>query len=384
MLVIIDADPIVYRCGFASETTKWHIVYEDLQGNVEEILFEPTEKDTAGALMREWLDFNEGKITVLDKSRHVVPDPISYALRATKVQIESIMEECEEHYKEPGKMVMYISGAGGSYRDKIATVRPYKGNRDPLHKPYHYNAIREYLREHYGSYVTRGIEADDAVSIFAHQLISRGGESWVVATIDKDLDQIPGRHYNYMNKVHYAITETDAERWFAFQCLAGDITDNVGGAWKCGPRRAEAILESLPASAFIRGHVRGNRDDASSGSADTATAEGTSADSDAGKASSGESNIVGRSGQTLHDAGRRIPQCDYTRDRRISPAWWPAVIREYADSQRRPACPYAQSNPEAVAIEMAQLVKLQEYPGQLWRPDGDMVVPGFGDDFDSE
>jgi hypothetical protein len=368
MIVIVDADPIVYRCGFASETTNWHIVYEDAIGNVEEILFEPTEKDTAGALMREWLDFNEGKITVLDKSRHIVPDPVSYALRATKVQIESIMEECEKQYKEPGKMVMYISGSGGSYRDKIAAVRPYKGNRDPTHKPYHYNAIREYLREHYGSYVTRGIEADDAVSIFAHQLMSRGGESWVVATIDKDLDQIPGRHYNYMNKVHYAITDTAAERWFAFQCLAGDITDNVLGAWKCGPRRAESLLAGLRES-LLAGLLR-----------DTDYASGTGAISAANSGDGADSESSAAGGVGHANDGGTVQEHSI---RRRSPIWWPIVLREYADSQRRPACPYAQNNPEAVAIEMAQLVKLQEYPGQLWHPHGDLVVPGFGEeDFD--
>ena len=323
MIVVIDADPIVYRCGFAAEHTSWHLVYETPNCEVEEIEFSGTDEQSAGEQMRAWLALNP-HVVVLDKSRVVTPDPVSYALRATNVQIDSIMAECEQRYKEPGRMVMYISGAGGSYRDKIATVRPYKGNRDPSHKPVHYHAIRDHLRTRYNSYITSGIEADDAVSIFAHQLLSTGGESFVVATIDKDLDQIPGNHYNYMTKTFYAITQDEAERWFIYQLLAGDITDNIVGIWKCGEKQATAILGNL--------RIGERRRDAKAG-------EGA-----------------------------------------VSPHWWPAVLAAYRDSQSRPNCPYASRDPEAIAIEMAQLVKLQEYPGQLWHPYGDLVVPGFGEE----
>lgn len=460
MIVLIDADPIVYRCGFAAEQTSWHLVYETFTGEVDEIEFSPTEDSSAGEQMRAWLAFNEGKITVLDKSRVIRPDPVSYALRATKVQIESIISECEAKFG-PCKMLMWIS-AGKCYRDKIATVRPYKGNRDPTHKPYHYSAIRDYLCTQYSSFVARGIEADDAVSIYAHNLRATGGDSYVVATIDKDLDQIPGNHYNYMNKTFYAITEQESERWFVYQLLAGDITDNIVGVWKCGDKQATAILAGIPESAFnhapvrgkhrhvpLRGHSAGHAgtgagrgndsdsaatdagavrgDDGDIGSAGVDSAErgnrGAGSDeqqsepapmglsvrhgqpsesdrasggSDRPGSDSGSSGASGCSGapsksvakqwdaQHAHMAGRdnEAVRAEPTHQRpyATSPAWWPTVLRAYAASQRKSACPYAESDPEAVAIEMAQLVKLQEYPGQLWHPHGDLVVPGFGEE----
>lgn len=411
MLVLIDADPIVYRCGFASERTSWHLIYETATGEVDEIEFTPDEEHTAGDYMADWLAFNEGKVTVLDKSRIAKPDPVSYALRATNVQIESIIAECEDRFKQPSKMLMWISGKGGSFRDRIATVRPYKGNRDPSHKPVHYDSIREHLRVKYNSYMTSGIEADDAVSIYARKHYETGGGPLVICTIDKDLDQIPGNHYNYMSKVFYAITETEAERWFAYQCLAGDTTDNILGVWKCGDKQTNSILSRFSPADFGRtvatgGGTHGRRT-AESRSENTsplqsAVCEHGAANGPAGnaadavRAESGATGAIEQSGehspveQSSAAAGATTQSglvYDIPSDRsmgrvsRRSPyKWWPAVIAAYRDSQAKPNCPYAKNNPEAIAIEMAQLVKLQEYPGQLWHPHGDLVVPGFGEE----
>ena len=112
MIVLIDADPIVYRCGFAAEKTNWHIIYSTAESDADEIEFESDDNGTAGDYMKEWMKFNDGKVTILDKSRVVEPDPVSYALRAVKVQIESIIESCEEHYGEPAKMLISVAPAG--------------------------------------------------------------------------------------------------------------------------------------------------------------------------------------------------------------------------------------------------------------------------------
>ena len=63
-----------------------------------------------------------------------------------------------------------------------------------------------------------------------------------MATIDKDLDQIPGWHYDYMKKVHYAVSPEEANDWFWRQVLSGDPTDNIGGACGVGPQSADAYI----------------------------------------------------------------------------------------------------------------------------------------------
>jgi len=331
--------------------------------------------------MKEWTKFNEGKVTILDKSRKIIPDPLSYALRAVKVQVESIMEECEVHHKESGKMLMYLSGRGGSFRDKIAKVRPYKGNRDPTHKPYHYDAIRDYLRAQYGSLMTSGIEADDAVSIFAHNHYERGTpERLVIATIDKDLDQIPGHHYNYMHKVHYAITPAEAERFFVYQILAGDPTDNVIGVWRCGETAANKIASQF---SYHRRILSDAELAAGSNLLHSGAAKPEQHVSTANRADVATAEQLAQSEFRPDDAESANTQPSYGNTNVRAPSWWPTVIAEYAASRRKAGCPYAQDNPETIAVEMAQLLKLQEYPGMLWHPYGNLVVEGFGqEDFD--
>src|SRR5690606_5655312 len=66
---------------------------------------------------------------------------------------------------------------------------------------------------------------------------------YVVCTIDKDLDQIPGHHYDYKKHVHYEVPDEEAERWFWVQALSGDATDNIPGCYRMGTKTAERIID---------------------------------------------------------------------------------------------------------------------------------------------
>ena len=59
---------------------------------------------------------------------------------------------------------------------------------------------------------------------------------------DKDLDQIPGWHYNWYHDKMYHVEPHQANRFLACQCLAGDMTDNIPGVKGIGPKKAELIL----------------------------------------------------------------------------------------------------------------------------------------------
>jgi hypothetical protein len=63
-----------------------------------------------------------------------------------------------------------------------------------------------------------------------------------LATIDKDLDQVPGPHYGYKEHVFYDVTADEAEDAFWRQVLSGDITDNIQGLVKVGPKTAADIV----------------------------------------------------------------------------------------------------------------------------------------------
>lgn len=315
-LVLIDADPVVYRCGFSAETPFYDLVAEHKEtGEVAHLHFEPMDKKSAGDRMNVWID-NHADWQIVDKVRGANPQPLDFALNAVREQMESIAQACDSWLNTRCDSQLYLSGPG-NFRDKLATIRPYKGNRDTAHKPVHYQAIRDYLVHEWKARVIRGREADDEVSIIARQM-AKDRAPFVIATIDKDLDQIPGRHYNYMKKVRYVVDADEAMAWFYVQCLAGDPTDNIAGAYKCGQVRASSIV-----NAVLANH------------------------------------------ELMQD------------DSALEEALWEAVVLEYDLSMARPGCPYADKDAEAVALENARLVKMQEYEGQLWSPPGvpDELLP---------
>lgn len=247
MLLLVDGDPIVYAAGFAAEKQTYEVVAEDAEGRLHEARFVPIPdpKDvrksvSAGAQLKEWAD---GK-TVLQKERVPVPESKAHALHLVKQQLTGIVSAVKKKYKVDDVQLQVFLTGPGNFREKIATVRKYKGNRDPAHKPYWYQEIRNYLTGTWGARVVEGHEADDEVSLRARAAL-RAKEKYVVASIDKDLDQIPGRHYDYKRKQFYTISEEEAERFFWQQVLSGDGTDNIPGCYMVAATTADQILAKL-------------------------------------------------------------------------------------------------------------------------------------------
>jgi hypothetical protein len=123
-----------------------------------------------------------------------------------------------------------------NFRYQVAVTHPYKGNRRDLKKPKHYEALRGHL-ERLGAVVTDGEEADDAVGIE-----SAKGNYWLVH-VDKDLDQLPGWHYNPVKKEEYYVDEFQGLYNFYKQILTGDRIDAIVGLKGIGPVKAAKILE---------------------------------------------------------------------------------------------------------------------------------------------
>jgi hypothetical protein len=234
--VLIDSDSIVYRAGFAGEVTSLQIAYEDKEGVLRTCGFLPDPK--LGSARKQLDKFiADTDSTVLDEQKRVDAEPIENVLHSVKHMIQDILNETKCGYYK-----VFLTGKD-NYRDKIATIRPYKGNRDKLARPVHYGAIRDYLVRYWAAEVVEGEEADDRISILAR--LSENSTS-VVASIDKDLDQIPGKHYDFVKRVHYSVTDEDAALAFYRQCLSGDAVDNIPGCFRMGYAKAERLLEATP------------------------------------------------------------------------------------------------------------------------------------------
>lgn len=222
MNILIDGDILTYRAACAVQTATY--TYKDA---IREISFHGLTKKE---ILAQYPDLPES-----DLKKAYSAEPVSHALQICKTMAYNIIEEIEETYEIDNVKIYLTSDDKSNFRYKVAKTKPYKGNRkDP--KPIHYEAVREYLIKKFNAEVVYGMEADDRIGIEATKAES------VIVSIDKDLDMIPGWHYNFVKKEMYSISEKTAYYNFYKQLLVGDPTDNIPGLKGIGPKKAAKIL----------------------------------------------------------------------------------------------------------------------------------------------
>lgn len=224
--VIIDADGIVYRVGFALEDA--------------------------------------------DSPRLVE--------RTVDTTIKNYIDSLTRVFGVQGLPTLVVSGLGehNNFRFDVATTLPYKGNRKQP-KPKYYNYIREYLISKANTIVTEGIEADDLIADMAEE----NPEKTVIVSIDKDLRQVPGWHFEpdgefelvldkerdelvsylspkrpiyYVGRSSPGILQLEkspgnktgifgtGDRWIYAQMMLGDTIDNIPGLKGYGPVKVYNLL----------------------------------------------------------------------------------------------------------------------------------------------
>lgn len=141
-------------------------------------------------------------------------------------------------FPSPNDYIVYLTGKG-NFRHDIAKSHEYKGNRKDAPKPLHLGTVRQYLIDKHRAIVSEGEEADDLIAIAA----TKYGKNTVVASIDKDMLQIPCRHFNFSKGLWSDIDEWSGLKFFYKQILMGDTADNIVGLYKVGPVKAEKMLE---------------------------------------------------------------------------------------------------------------------------------------------
>lgn len=218
MNFLIDADSAIYKAGCANETRKYLVLQDDFV--VEEFQYKEDAKKFVG----------DDELLTIEFTKEA--GPISHALANIKNIMEGItkQERCSSYE-------VFISGKDNFRYD----IDPnYKGNRDKSSKPIQEKEIRNYLKKAWGAKEVDFCEVDDAVSYMTMQ----NPISNVIVTIDKDLDNTPGWHYNYDKDDYYYITDEEADLNFYRQLLSGDPTDNIKGCKGIGKVKAHDILEN--------------------------------------------------------------------------------------------------------------------------------------------
>lgn len=151
---------------------------------------------------------------------------------------------------EATEFIVWLSdSAENNFRYKI--YPEYKANRNNTPRPRHLQELKEHLITRWGTRIALGQEADDALGIEQIKgimsLPSFGICKSIICSIDKDLQQIPGNHYNFVKKEHTFVTQEAGLKNFYKQILTGDTADNIKGAKGIGPVKAEKILGSIRA-----------------------------------------------------------------------------------------------------------------------------------------
>lgn len=182
--------------------------------------------------------YEQGSITmnhplkVTDENGYIVKIP------ASKRKIENLVQtKIDEIIKatEASSYVCVLSGVG-NFRNDVAKQQPYKGNRDPnMMRPHHYDTVGDYIINNFNCIVVDGIEADDWLGIEQR----KDPSSTIICSRDKDLGTVEGWHYRWPcgdmqpERPNHYISYYEATKFFMYQMLIGDTTDNIPG---CGIR----------------------------------------------------------------------------------------------------------------------------------------------------
>jgi 5'-3' exonuclease len=211
-LLLIDGDILVYRCAFSAESTSSFFVKDDKEVPIENIKEARKRQDNYDIV----------------KKTTVAPEYV--AIQNLESMIDRIKREVP--HKEC-VLVLSSSKREVNKRTKIARQIPYKADRPP--KPFHYAALRKHMEEVLMAVVVEEGEADDYLGA------KQTGTS-VIASIDKDLLQIPGDHFDINSNTlitasklgQLDLNESNklsgtGFKWFCAQCLLGDRTDAIQG-----------------------------------------------------------------------------------------------------------------------------------------------------------
>lgn len=193
----------------------------------------------------------------MEEQLHILVDADSVYFRTCMVT-----QKQHEVRKGLSRQMRTLENACGLFVDNITQRIAVKGSgnfRHDIYDEYKGNRKRElednikeclwYAHKHmcdeYGAIRCDGMEADDMVAIWAWECI-REGLPYVVVHIDKDLDMIPGAHYNFVKDKHYMVDFDQAHYNFMRQILTGDTADNIPGVKGIGPKKSEKLLEGVP------------------------------------------------------------------------------------------------------------------------------------------
>lgn len=222
MLAVIDGDEIVYKLSHQYQDVYWNVIYDSKP------IYRCKDKEDAVI----FIDNDE----VLSIEKEIVALPLDGLKHKVKELIGFITES-----SKTTDVLIPFNGIN-NFRYNLATLLPYKGNREDI-KPINFYKIKEFIEESYRTTSVDYLESDDILAHYGNLKY----DSVVICSTDKDLKTVPSNNFDIMHNVCSIITEQEARYNFWYQILIGDSTDNIPSPFNLGPVRAKKILPTAGA-----------------------------------------------------------------------------------------------------------------------------------------
>lgn len=156
------------------------------------------------------------------------------ALEGLELFIEGIKQDTETK-----ESPLFCFSAPLNFR--YAVLPTYKHNRKDKEKPKLLEDLKQYIADKYETKTKPRLEADDVLGILA----TLHPDRYIIATLDKDLQQIPGWHYNWRTGILDTVEPLEGDYFFYKQILTGDPTDGYKGCPGIGEKRSSRLLEGV-------------------------------------------------------------------------------------------------------------------------------------------
>lgn len=176
--------------------------------------------------------FGHSNHTKIEWDEDCVTD--EYDTKKAKKELDDFIKWMRS-YTKTKEVVVCISG---DFNFRYSILPTYKHNRDDDKKPKIIGDLKQHIRDNWSYEEHELLEADDVLGILA----SGEPEKYLLASLDKDLLQIPCRHFNWNKRSYTDVDQFDGDYMFFKQVLTGDPTDGYKGAPKIGKVKAGRIL----------------------------------------------------------------------------------------------------------------------------------------------
>ena len=142
------------------------------------------------------------------------------------------------HYTGDYDILLCLSDPNDNFRRRVLPT--YKVHRKGQ-KPLCYWKLCDWMKQEGAVYLRPSLEADDCIGI--HATMKQNHGNCIIISGDKDMNTLPGAHYDFLRDEYTVLSEEEADRNFLMQTLTGDPTDGYSGCPKVGAVSAARILD---------------------------------------------------------------------------------------------------------------------------------------------